>query len=131
MGTGNIVHCREEKNQRFLKGSTRRDVQKRLQHDIASNIHRKLYAFADEDKLECGNLDDVKNLKVYQQAKLEVNYKTRYFSWSLQASRHTDIPTACRRFSTHRQHFGGSCQHHVGKKFPTCRHGVGGKSLIC
>lgn len=79
-GRGSIQHFEGERNQRFLKGSARDEVKKKLEHDLPSNVHRKFYASADEKKLECGNLDDVKNLRVLQQARFEVGYsKVQYF----------------------------------------------------
>lgn len=70
---GKLKHFEGEVNKRFLKGKRREQKKTELLHDLPSNVYRKGWSKADVSKVQKGNYDEVKRLKIFQQCRVEVN----------------------------------------------------------
>lgn len=68
-----MKHFEGENNKRHLKGKRRVLAKDELEHDLPSNVYRKRWAKADVTKVQKGNHDEVKKLKIFQQARSEVS----------------------------------------------------------
>ncbi|CAG7832142.1 unnamed protein product, partial [Allacma fusca] len=76
--SGQVKHFKGETNMRQLRGPQRQEIQKELEMQNPSKVHRKLYETADPEMLKLGNRDTVKNLRVLQQAKYEKRKEDDY-----------------------------------------------------